>query len=62
MKVKHKEKGYIGDADKLNPYFSVPNEMIVYYEDGSASSEYVSDFEPVDPNDNLLEYLKSREL
>lgn len=65
MKVKHKTRGTLGWASKLNPSAVSPAEMIVtYIPDGDASSEYVADWDPADPtlnHDALWRFLESRE-
>ena len=43
MKVRHKEKGYIGYSGAFNE--SAIWEIIVYFEDGGASSEYPKDYD-----------------
>jgi len=48
MKAKHKEKGYIVAVQKLNPSAVNKAEFIAVFEDGSVSSEYCKDYEPLD--------------
>jgi hypothetical protein len=64
MKIKHRETGHLGSASRYNPSAISPAEMIVWFEDGSASSEYVKDWDPADPtlqHAHLLQFLESRE-
>lgn len=43
MKVRHKEKGYLGSSGNFNMHGL--GEMIVYFEDGDCSSEFIRDYE-----------------
>jgi len=48
MKAKHKEKGFICTVQKLNPSAINPAEFIAVFDDGTMSSEYCKDYEPID--------------
>jgi hypothetical protein len=50
LRVKHRERGYEGWAQKLNPSTVSPAEMIIQFDEGDATSDYVRDWDPVDPN------------
>jgi len=48
MKARHKELEFIATVQKLNPSTVSPAEFIAVFEDGSMSSEYCKDYEPID--------------
>ena len=62
MRVRHKTKGHEGWASGYNHASVSPAEMVVTFDDGSASSEYVRDYDPVEgDHEDLLAFLDSRE-
>ncbi len=48
MKMRHKASGELADAAQLNE--NGLGEIIVYYDDGSASSDYIKEYEVELPN------------
>ena len=51
MKVRHKKKNFICTVQKLNLADRPPGkcaEFIAVFDDGSTSSEYCEDYEPID--------------
>ena len=50
MKVKNKKTGDIGYSNKFNTHGL--GEMIVYYEDGDCSSEYIKDYDAFIESEN----------
>lgn len=64
MKVRHKETDTIGYTSQYNRSAVSPSEIIVWYEDGSASSDYTRDYDPADPNlthEDMIRYLDQLE-
>lgn len=64
LRVKHKEKGYEGWAQKLNPSAVSPAEMIIQFDAGDATTDYVMDWDPADPtltHKDLWDYLEREE-
>ena len=51
MKVKNKKTEAVGYSGKLNTHGL--GEMIVYYEDGDCSSEYIRDFDAFIESENV---------
>jgi hypothetical protein len=50
MKVKNKNTGSVGYSDKFNTHGL--GEMIVYFEDGDCSSEYIKDYDTFVESEN----------
>jgi hypothetical protein len=45
MKVRHKQRGNIADAFEFNTSAVAPEEIIVQFDDGSADSDYLRDYD-----------------
>jgi len=48
VKAKHKKEGFIAIVKGLNPSAVSPAEFIAIFDDGSMSSEFCKDYEPLD--------------